>query len=332
MRTAVGFPIPSFVKKKTEMNSLNKITINGTDQWVLVKGEKADAPLIIHVQAGPGLPMIPEAKTMEKLLHLEQDYLVAYWDQRGCGKSFNKEIDPKTINFQQMTDDIISLTKHLLKQYNKETAIMLGYSMGATTLLMAALQESRLFSHLFLVGVDIDLPKANDYTSQFLETKAKESGNTKWIKQAHDLSLAPIIETKAFQKRAKLLTDLGGMNTKVNYNKLMLSSVKNMACSREYSLSDIPKTIGGMEFSQNAILPEFNELNLFNKIGKVNVPVHFIQGKKDAVAPFQIAVDYFNYLQAPAKSFTSFEESAHLPHYEEPGKFARIIKEKLSYI
>jgi len=132
-----------------ETNSLTKVKINGTEQWVLVKGQKAGAPLIIHVQAGPGLSMIPEAKTMEKMLHLEQDYLVAYWDQRGSGKSFNKNIDPKTINFQQMADDIIGCTKYLLKQYNQQKATLIGYSIGASTALMAAMQESQLFSQVF---------------------------------------------------------------------------------------------------------------------------------------------------------------------------------------
>src|SRR4051812_4197332 len=110
--------------------SLHKIDINGTQQWVLVKGQK-HAPLIIHVQAGPGFPMIPEARAMEKMLQLEQSFLVAYWDERGCGKSFSKNTDPKTLSFRQITDDLISCTKYLLKQYNKETAILIGYSMGA---------------------------------------------------------------------------------------------------------------------------------------------------------------------------------------------------------
>jgi pimeloyl-ACP methyl ester carboxylesterase len=313
-----------------EMNSLNKVMINGTAQWVLVRGQKADAPLIIHVQAGPGLPMIPEAKAMEKMLHLEQDYLVAYWDQRGCGKSYDKALDPKAINFQQMADDIISCTRYLLQHYHEQKAILIGYSIGASTALMAAMKESDLFSQLFLVGIDIDLPKANDYALNFLAAKAKESGNAKQIRQAKELSEAPIVETIAFQKRAKLLTDLGGINTKASYNGLVMTSIKNMICSREYRLSDIPKTIKGMEFSQNALLQELNTLNLFAKVKKVNVPVHFIQGKKDGLAPFQIAVDYFNFLEAPAKSFTSFEESAHMPHYEEPDKFVALITEKLT--
>ena len=45
--------------------------VNGSEQWILVRGKSSDAPLIIHVQAGPGFPMIPEAHAMEKNLHLE---------------------------------------------------------------------------------------------------------------------------------------------------------------------------------------------------------------------------------------------------------------------
>jgi pimeloyl-ACP methyl ester carboxylesterase len=80
------------------------------------------------------------------------------------------------------------------------------------------------------------------------------------------------------------------------------------------------------------LLPEFDLINLFTQVEKVNVPVHFMQGKKDSIAPFEIAVDYFNYLKATVKSFTVFEKSAHMPHYEEPMKFAAVIKEKLSHI
>jgi pimeloyl-ACP methyl ester carboxylesterase len=311
--------------------SLHKIEINGTQQWVLVKGQK-DAPLIIHVQAGPGLPIIPEAGAMEKMLQLEQNFLVAYWDERSCGKSFSKNTDPKTLSFRQITDDLISCTKYLLKQYDKQKAILVGYSMGATIALMAAKEESYLFSQLFLTGIDIDVAKATEYTRHLLVTRAKESGKAKWIGQANQLKHDSILESKAFQKRAKLLTNLGGIHTKISYNQLLFGSIKNMIRSKEYKLSDIPKTIKGMEVSQNALLPEFALINLFTQVKKVNVPVHFIQGKKDGIAPFQIAVDYFNYLQAPAKSFTSFEESAHMPHYEEPMKFATLIKEKLSHI
>ena len=64
------------------IDNLENVTINDSKQWILVRGRSIDASLIIHVQAGPGFAMIPEARAMEKNLHLEDDYLVAYWDQR----------------------------------------------------------------------------------------------------------------------------------------------------------------------------------------------------------------------------------------------------------
>lgn len=312
-----------------EINTLEKVKINNSEQWVLVSGNNVNAPLILHVQGGPGMPIISEAGIMKKLLHLENNYLVAYWDQRGCGKSFNKNIDPKTINFSQLTDDIIECTKYLLKKYNKDKVILIGYSIGATTSLMAAIRDTRIFSQLFLVGIDIDIHTANKYALEFAMKKAQEKCNTKLIKQIVELEQKPIIEAKIFQERAKLLTDLSGIKTGSSYTQLLISTIKNMLLSNCYSFTDIPKTINGMEFCQNALLPELDTLNLFDKIKAVQVPVHFIQGKLDGIAPYQTAYAFYEYLQADIKSFSVFENSAHMPHYEEPEKFVKVLNEKI---
>jgi pimeloyl-ACP methyl ester carboxylesterase len=84
-----------------------------------------------------------------------------------------------------------------------------------------------------------------------------------------------------------------------------------------------------MEFCQNALLPEFNTLNLFHRISSIDVPVHFVQGKQDAIAPYQISVNYFDHLHAATKTFTTFDNSAHMPHYDEPQKFSRLLRDTI---
>lgn len=311
-----------------KINRLEKISINNSEQWVLVRGGTADAPLLIHVQAGPGLPIIPEADAMEKLLHLEDHYLVAYWDQRGCGKSFSEQVDPKSINFSQLSDDIISCTKYLLKGYGKHNAIIIGYSIGATATLMASVKQNDLFSNLFVVGMDIDIPAANAFAIDFAMKRAGERNNRKMIKHLKELQRTPIIDAKRFQQRAKILTDLGGIKVGSNYTQLVLSTIKNMLLCKSYSIGDIVKTIKGMEFCQNALLPELDTLNLFKIVSAVDVPVHFIHGKRDGVSPYDIALSFHNRLQAEQKEFTAFENSAHMPHYDEPGKFAKLLNER----
>ncbi|MEW5843739.1 MAG: alpha/beta hydrolase [Bacteroidota bacterium] len=306
---------------------LEKININNSEQWILVRGEAENTPLILHVQAGPGLPIIPEANTLEKLLRLEEKHLVAYWDQRACGKSFGKIPDESSMNLDQLADDVLENTKYLLNKYKKEKAVVVGYSIGATLSLMAATKNSNLFEHLFLVGIDVDIPYANEYALKFALKKANELNNSRLAKQANDLMNIPITNSTLFRKRAKLLTNAGGMNTKSSYNQLMKAAITNMILCKEYKLNDIIKTIKGMEYCQNTLLPEMNALNLFDRIKSVNVPVHFIQGKLDGISPYDKVVQFFEYLISPNKTFTAFNNSAHMPHYEEPEKFARMLKE-----
>jgi len=84
-----------------------------------------------------------------------------------------------------------------------------------------------------------------------------------------------------------------------------------------------------MEFCQDALLPEFNMLNLFQRIDSVAVPVHFVHGKLDAISPYQTAVKYYEYLQAK-KTFSTFEYSAHMPHYDEPEKFRMLLRNTIN--
>jgi len=308
---------------------LHRADINYSQQWILVKGERVADPLIIHVQQGPGLPMISEANTMRKLLSLEDQYLIAYWDQRACGKSFDKNTDPKTINIYQMADDVIASTKYLLQQYKKEKAIIVGYSFGATASLAAAVKESRIFKQLFLVGTDIDVPAANRYAIQFALNKAQSMNNKKLVRQITDLSGTPITNAKMFHRRAKILTNMGGIKTGSNYNQLLISTIKNMLFTKSYRLKDISKSIKGIDFCQDAALPGLDTLDLFKRIKRVDTPIHFIHGKLDSVTPYEIATRYYEYIRADNKKFTAFEKSAHMPQYEEPDKFQKTLREAI---
>jgi pimeloyl-ACP methyl ester carboxylesterase len=84
------------------INSLEKITLGGMEQWLLIRGEKEELPVLLFLHGGPGFSFIPFAQYFQKL---EANYIVVQWDQRGTGKSYTETIPPET-----MTAPVLSST------------------------------------------------------------------------------------------------------------------------------------------------------------------------------------------------------------------------------
>jgi pimeloyl-ACP methyl ester carboxylesterase len=64
----------------------------------------------------------------------------------------------------------------------------------------------------------------------------------------------------------------------------------------------------------------------------LRVPVFIFDGVHDNNTPAALVEDYFNSLRAPKKELHWFENSGHNPMGDEPEKFKRLLREKLTEI
>ena len=69
--------------------------LGGLGQEVVVRGRDDRNPLLLVLHGGPGFAEMPLFTTYNA--GLEDDFLVAYWDQRGAGRSFGPGI-PRASN------------------------------------------------------------------------------------------------------------------------------------------------------------------------------------------------------------------------------------------
>src|SRR6266480_4800874 len=106
------------------MNELLKLSIGGVEQWVLLRGKNRSNPLLLVVQAGPGYPLINEAGVFQRTLRLEDNFVVAYWDQRGCGKSFSTRIPPESMTVERLVEDTVEVLRALTHHLNVESAYL----------------------------------------------------------------------------------------------------------------------------------------------------------------------------------------------------------------
>jgi hypothetical protein len=71
--------------------SLEKVRINGSDQWIEIRAWSPDKPVLLSIPGGPGQSDL--AQSRPTLGTLAKDFVVVSWDQRGIGKSYGS-FDP----------------------------------------------------------------------------------------------------------------------------------------------------------------------------------------------------------------------------------------------
>jgi pimeloyl-ACP methyl ester carboxylesterase len=147
-----------------EINTLEGVQLGGITQWIRVRGADASNPVLLLMQQGPGLPIINEARRLERLLGLEKAFRVVYWDQRGTGlssPSLRTNSNRFEISVARMVDDTVTLLELLRDRFGGKTFVA-GFSFGATFAAYAAARRPELIAALVAAGMDIDMPAAEN--------------------------------------------------------------------------------------------------------------------------------------------------------------------------
>ena len=69
--------------------------------------------------------------------------------------------------------------------------------------------------------------------------------------------------------------------------------------------------------------------NLDEIIKEYKIPIYFFVGKYDYNTPFELSEEFFKKVVAPKKEYIWFEESAHMPNFEENQKYSELLIKKI---
>jgi pimeloyl-ACP methyl ester carboxylesterase len=308
------------------IDTLESVHSGEAAQWIRIRGADAANPVLLLIQQGPGLPMINEARRFEHLLGLEQAFTVVYWDQRGCGRSLRSRSrgGGSGLSLEQLVADTVSLLDLLHDRFGAKTYVA-GFSFGATIGAYAAAQRPDLVATVVAAGMDIDGAAAGQGAYDFALAAARQRGRRRAIRQLEAIGPPPHLAAKQFATRVRWAANFGGVTTGETYASMSRGLLASLVRSPDYSAADIVRTVRGIGATQAALLPELADLDLARTLPRIGVPVVMMQGRHDQVAPGTAAQRYASCLQAPGKELVWFENSAHTPHLEEPGKFRDLL-------
>jgi pimeloyl-ACP methyl ester carboxylesterase len=94
-----------------------------------------------------------------------------------------------------------------------------------------------------------------------------------------------------------------------------------------YTVSEKIALWRGKAFSMKLLRDKVFATDLTQQVTALDLPVYFWSGVYDYTVNYSLTRDYFEKLQTPLKGFYTFEQSAHSPMFEEPGKAQRILRE-----
>jgi pimeloyl-ACP methyl ester carboxylesterase len=303
---------------------LEPITLGGSQQWLLIRGEDKSKPILLFLHGGPGSPYIGLAHTFQR--ELEKHFVVVQWDQRGSGKSF-PGTPPASMTVAQFQADTHELILKLRERFVREKIYLAGHSWGAYLGLAEAHRYPENLYAYIGTGQMIDLVKQEQMSHDFVLEHARKENNEKVISQLNEIGYPPYADAvKGMETKYGQLWEYGGM---IDGASGPSPFVKALIKAREYSLWDITKFVRGMSFSlQNLADNEgknFWNLKAPDTAIAYRVPVFFITGENDRVTPLPLIRDYTAALQAPMKASFVIKNLGHFAFFKDSAQFSGIM-------
>jgi pimeloyl-ACP methyl ester carboxylesterase len=307
--------------------TIEQRVIGGVAQSLIIRGENKDNPVLLFVHGGPGMSTFPFIK--EQFKGMEKLFTICYWDQRGAGKSYAKNIPPESMTLDQLTADGVEVSRYLAQKFHKQKIYILGHSWGTFLASFIIHKHPELYEAYIGIGQVADTYLAEQRSYQFVLTEAQKRNDQKTVTELQQLKIpAPDASSQEWYdylwiERQKVF-NYGG--ARYGVDRKVSDLVKPMITCREYTISNKINYQTGLTWSMHHLWKYMMINNLALKLPEQQIPVYIFQGIHDHQTDFWIAKDYFDSLHAPLKRFYAFEHSAHSPHVEEYAAFEKIIR------
>lgn len=308
------------------INSLEPVRIGGIDQWIEVRGQDVNNPILLFIHGGPGVAFIPLSGAFQD--PWEKYFTVVQWDQRGAGKTYtsnDKELQRRTMDVPQMERDTLDVANYLRTRFRRKKIFVIGHSWGSVLGLWLAHEHPEIIYAYVGTGQVVNMRQNEEIGYRDALQQARTRNNAQAVKELESIAPYPspnVDMTKTSivrQWEQQLLGPPPGVPDFTDARRLLLDLVS----APEYSFADDYNFVHGqfVLFSLKILLPEMEKIDL-SKLGyDFRAPIFFFEGKHDPYCPPSLILDYSQLIVAPQKEFIWFENSGHFPFFEEQQKF-----------
>jgi len=304
------------------IETLEELEIDGTRQWISIRGRDRANPVLLMIHGGPGSPTMPVSWAFQG--PWEDYFTVVQWDQRGVGKNArtadHAALTP-TLTVERSVTDAEAVVAHLRRRLGQDRVVVMGYSWGSIVGILLA-QKRPEWLHAY-VGLGQASPKGDDYLYTRLIELATAADNREALAELRAIAPYPNVVPPAQSviTSRKWARHFGGAwHGRTDFGPYMATT----AWAPEYSEAELAAMDRASGWATLTLLaPMFSQR--LDTLPAFKVPVVFLMGRHDLHTPYPPARALFDQITAPRKRFVTFEHSAHVPMMEEPGRFLQAL-------
>ncbi|KRF20050.1 alpha/beta fold hydrolase [Paenibacillus sp. Soil787] len=301
------------------------IQIGGIDQWITIRGEDRNKPVLFFIHGGPASTYTvfsPLLRSWEKY------FTIVQWDQRGAGKTFRRNgvNGSGEITFDSLANDGLEVAEFLCKHLNQEKIILVGSSMGSFIGVMMVKRRPDLF-HAY-VGTDQNVGPDPDHLSYQMTLEGlRAAGNKKGVQAIERIGSDPLKwSRKDFDERNRWIIK----STTTVPNMIMDIMLPAILSSPGHTIRDIIDIFKGMNYSLDLLFDELMTFDIRNLGLEFDIPFFIFQGDTDSMTPTALAQAYFDDIRAPFKEIVLIHNAGHLAAFARTEQFLDELRMRLS--
>jgi len=289
IRDAAGQPMPNSIA------TLEKVTLNGSEQWITVRGRDRRNPVLLNLgMGGPGGGGFATRTLFEPL---EEHFTVVSWDEPGTGKSIDA-LPVAQLTRQRFIDDGRALTELLRKRFGQDKIFLYGVS-WTSILGVWLVQDCPECYHAFISSGQMVNTTANDQAGyQLALDYSSRRGDRATVDRLRANGPPPYAGPGLVFRYLDFLDVLNDYMGAPRYS-LVVPIVPFLA--PEYGFVDKVNHTRGLIDSFNVVYPQLADLDFSAQASTLDVPVFFFVGRDDVNAMASLVEDYYNTLTAPRK-------------------------------
>ncbi|HVO98375.1 MAG TPA: alpha/beta hydrolase [Bryobacteraceae bacterium] len=308
---AIALDIPNSVDESMY------VKIGGIDQWIQIRGQDNNNPVLLCLNGGPGATWTPLTQLFAPW---EKDFTVVQWDQRGAGKTLESTgaSVAASMSIDRMALDGIEVSEFLSRHLHKEKIILLGHSWGSILGVHIVKQRPDLFYAYVGTGQAADMKKSIQAAQAYTLEKARAAGNRDAVKELESVGPPPYRS----KEQAAVFFKWNGEYEVESDRAALMNTGRLIFGAPNYSLWDMYNRYRGfMQIPTWRLYQEMLTTDLASLGIDFKVPVYFFQGAEDELTVTAITRQYFEAIDAPHKEMVLFEGAGHFAVWSMPDKF-----------